>query len=108
MHLCRLCTPVFLLCLLVPLPVVAQNPMSGFPAGGIQIPLEDLLFDDGRLVPSDNKVEVGQKVNLRLIIEGWDAADGKVMLGASERISTDEGSVLLDEEDLFCKVRRWR
>ena len=70
---------------------------------GINVKQAFLLFDDGRLVPSDNKVEVGQKVNLRLIIEGWDAADGKVMLGASERISTDEGAVLLDEEDLFAK-----
>jgi hypothetical protein len=68
---------------------------------GIEVKQAFLLFEDGRLVPSDNKVEVGQKVNLRLIIEGWDATDGKVMLGASERISTDEGSVVLNEEDLF-------
>jgi hypothetical protein len=68
---------------------------------GINIKQAFLLFEDGRLVPADNKVEVGQKVNLRLLIEGWNATDGKVMLGASERITTDEGSIVLDEEDLF-------
>jgi hypothetical protein len=59
------------------------------------------MFEDGRLVPEGNKVEVGQKVNMRLIIKDWDAADGKVYLGAAEKISTDEGTVVLDEQDLF-------
>ena len=70
-------------------------------ANGLNVQQAFLMFEDGRLVPQDNKVEVGQKVNLRLIIEGWEAKEGKVMLGASEKISTNEGTVILDEQDLF-------
>ena len=68
---------------------------------GITVNQAFLMFEDGKLVPDDNKVEIGQKVNMRLIIEGWKAIDGKVFLGASEKIETDEGRVVLDEKDLF-------
>jgi len=70
-------------------------------ASGLQVEQAFLLFDDGKLVPQDNKIEVGQKVNLRLLIKGWKATNGKVLLGASEKITTDEGQIVLNEEDLF-------
>jgi hypothetical protein len=61
-----------------------------------------LLFDDGSLVPSSNEAKVNQQVNLRLIIEGsFIDANGKVEIGASERIETNTGQLLLDEKDLF-------
>lgn len=69
---------------------------------GLTVKQAFLLFaDDGKLVPADNKVEIGQKVNMRLIIEGWEPVDGKVYIGASEKISTDEGQAILNSEDLF-------
>ncbi|HEY0676956.1 MAG TPA: hypothetical protein VGD17_01675 [Chitinophagaceae bacterium] len=77
-----------------------RNDIS-FKESGLKVQQAFLLFEDGRLVPTDNKVEVGQQVNLRLIIEGWEPVNGKVFLGASEKISTDEGTVILDETDLF-------
>jgi hypothetical protein len=72
-----------------------------FNSSGLNVQQAFLMFEDGRLVPQDNKVEVGQQVNLRLIIDGWKANNGKVMLGASEKIATDEGQVILNEPDLF-------
>ena len=70
-------------------------------AKGIKLEQAFLLFEDGKLVPEGNKIEVGQKVLMRLLIDGWKAKDGKVMLGASEKISTDDGRVVMDEQDLF-------
>ena len=70
-------------------------------ASGLRVTQAFLMFEDGKLVPQDNKIEVGQKVKLHLIIENWKAVNGKVMLGASEKIATDEGNVILDSEDLF-------
>ena len=71
-------------------------------AEGIKVKQAFLLFEnDGKLVPEGNKVEIGQQVNLRLIVEGWKATNGKVFLGASEKIVTNEGGVMLDRSDLF-------
>ena len=60
-----------------------------------------LHFEDGKLVPPDNKVEVGQWVVLQLIINGWQKKDGKVFLDAEEQITTSDGKQLLDEKSLF-------
>jgi len=71
-------------------------------SNGIKVKQAFLLFDDsGKLVPEGNKIEVNQQVNLRLIIEGWKPVNGKVFLGSAEKITTDEGDVILDEKDLF-------
>ena len=68
---------------------------------GLKVDQAFLLFDDGKLVPADNKVDVGQNVRLRLLLSGWKPVNGKVAIGASEKIATDEGQVILDEADLF-------
>ena len=72
---------------------------------GLKVSQAFLVYDDGKLVPEDNSTNVGQPVNLRLIIEdGWQQKDGKVFVGASERIESSEGDVLLDEKDLFQNI----
>src|SRR5687768_2328418 len=68
---------------------------------GVNVEQAFLMFDDDKLVPGDNKVEIGQRVRLRLILSGWEPVNGKVALGASEKIETDDGQVILDEKDLF-------
>lgn len=70
-------------------------------ASGLKVKQAFLLYQDGTLVPEGNKVDVNQKVNLRLIISGWKEENGKVFLGASEKIVTNEGNVFVDEPDLF-------
>jgi len=60
-----------------------------------------LLFEDGKLIPPGNKIEVGQWVGLRLIVNGWQKSDGKVFLDAEEQITTSDGRQLLDQKNLF-------
>ena len=60
-----------------------------------------LLFEDGKLIPPGNKIEVGQWVGLRLIVNGWQKNDGKVFLDAEEQITTSDGKQLLDQKNLF-------
>jgi hypothetical protein len=70
--------------------------------GDLKVSQAFLLFEDGSLVPSSNEAKVNQEVNLRLIIEGgFKQNNGMVEIGASERIETSTGQVLLDEKDLF-------
>ena len=70
--------------------------------GDVKVSQAFLIYEDGKLVPADNKTEVGKPVNLRLIIDdGWKEEGGDVSIGASERIETSDGQVMLDEKDLF-------
>jgi len=70
--------------------------------GNLKVSQAFLLFEDGSLVPSSNEAKVNQVVNLRLIIEnGFTETNGKVEIGASEKIETNTGQLLLDEKDLF-------
>ena len=63
-----------------------------------------LVFEDGSRVPDDNFVDFSQPVRLMLEFDGgWREENGKVMLGASEKIIAENGSVILDEPDLFQK-----
>lgn len=60
-----------------------------------------LLFEDGKLVPPGNKIDVGQWVGLRLILNGWQKQHGKVFVDAEEQITTSDGKQLLDQKNLF-------
>jgi hypothetical protein len=65
-----------------------------------------LLFQNGSLVPETNETNVGKPVKLRLIIDkGWKETNGKVSIGASEKIETHDGQLVLDEKDLFSNIK---
>lgn len=69
---------------------------------GIKVEQAFLLFEDNTLVPESNETTVGKKILLRLILkDGFKEKDGKVFPGASEKIETNSGEVVLDEKDLF-------
>lgn len=68
---------------------------------GLKVSQAFLLFDDGSRVPEDNTVQINQRVSLRLIVDGWSNAEGKVFPGASEKIITSDGNAIVDEADLF-------
>ena len=70
-------------------------------SGKMKVEQAFLLFEDGTLVPESNQTQVNKPVNLRLIVDGFTEANGKVEIGASEKISTNNGDVFLDEKDLF-------
>lgn len=63
-----------------------------------------LMFEDGEMVPDDNIVDFSQSIKLVIVFEsGWKEIEGKVSLGASEKITVQGGEVLLDEADLFAE-----
>jgi hypothetical protein len=71
-------------------------------AKGLKVSEASLYFDDESSVPQNNKIEVNQRVNMRLIIEsGWSEVDGKVFPGGSEIIKLNTGAVVLQSDDLF-------
>ncbi len=70
-------------------------------AKGINVEQAFLITDDDNLLPEDNKVKVNQKVRLRLVASGWTEKDGRVFVDASEKVETSDGTVILNEKDLF-------
>jgi hypothetical protein len=70
--------------------------------GGLKVSQAFLLYEDGALVPETNEAKVGQKIVLRLIVDGgWKEENGKVFPAASEKILTNTGEVVLNNDDLF-------
>jgi hypothetical protein len=91
-------------------PAVASPavPVSAFKNGiklkikGFKVSSAALYFDNESSVPQDNKIEVDQRVNMRLVIEsGWSEIDGKVFPGGSEVIKLSNGFEVLKSDDLF-------
>ena len=70
-------------------------------AKGINVEQAFLITEDGNLLPEDNKVKVNQKVKLRLIASGWTEKDGRIFIDAAEKVETSDGTVFLNEKDLF-------
>ena len=63
-----------------------------------------LAFTDGDRVPDDNFIGENTPVKLLVFIDsGWVEENGISSLGASEKVTTENGQVILDEEDLFLK-----
>ena len=52
---------------------------------GLKVEQAFLVFEDGKLVPSDNKIDVGQWVGLRLILNGWQKKTEKYLLMQKSR-----------------------
>jgi hypothetical protein len=91
-----------------PVAVKPAVPVSTFKNGiklkakGLKVSEASLYFDDESSVPQNNKIEVNQRVNMRLIIEsGWSEVNGKVFPGGSEIIKLNTGAVVLESDDLF-------
>jgi hypothetical protein len=73
-------------------------------ASGIKVDKAYLLLDNGQRVPDDNFVDFNGPVKMQILVDsGWVEENGKVQLGASEKIITEKGEVVVDEADLFQK-----
>lgn len=82
------------------------NDISIETEGGVEVNQAFLSYEDGDIVPSPNITSLRKPIYLRLnLIKGWKEEMGEVSLGASERISSDNGTVFLDEPDLFEKYK---
>lgn len=85
----------------VPAAKIYANDIS-LSAKGFVIQEAYLIFNDETKVPPDNKVEVNQQVNLRIVLTtAFKEIEGKVFPGASEKIVLSNGVTILDSEDLF-------
>jgi hypothetical protein len=70
--------------------------------GGVEVDKAFLTYEDGGLVPSSNTTSLGKPIYLTLhITDGWKEEMSEVSLGISEKISMDDGTVVLNEPDLF-------
>ena len=68
----------------------------------VQVNSAFLSLEGGDLLPSNNTVVLGDKISLIININnGWKEVDGKSFIGASERITTDTGTELLNTGDMF-------
>lgn len=81
------------------------NNISVKTEGNVEVYRAFLSYEDGSMVPSSNKTALGKPIYLNLnITEGWKEENGEVSLGASEKISTDNGTVILEAPDLFSNM----
>ena len=63
---------------------------------------EAYLLDDNNQLLEQNETKSGQRVRCSVVFDtGWTKFDGKSFIGASEKIMTEDGRVILDEPDLF-------
>lgn len=61
-----------------------------------------LVFENGERVPNDNIVDFTSPIKLLLLIDsGWTINNKKVMLGASEKVASENGTTVLEEKDMF-------
>lgn len=80
------------------------NDISIEAEGGVDVYRAFLSYENGNLVPSGNSTSPGKPVYLNLnITKGWKEEMGEVSIGASEKISTNNGTVVFNEADLFKK-----
>jgi hypothetical protein len=71
---------------------------------GIKIGKAYLVLENGERVPDDNFTDFKNPVKMELVIDsGWVEQNGRVFLGASEKIVAENGTVVVDEQDLFKK-----
>ena len=70
--------------------------------GSVKLRKAYLVFENGEEVPANNVIDYKSPVKLLLLIDsGWRSQNGHVWLGGAEKVLSEEGKVVLDEEDLF-------
>ena len=69
---------------------------------GFKIKEAFLAFNDSSRVADDNKVTIGQHVNLIILIDsGWNADDGKIYPGVGQKVETNDGTHIFEKTDLM-------
>ena len=69
--------------------------------GGLKVEQAFLTYADGPLVDEKNITSVGRPLVLNLVVDGWKSETDSLRIGASEKVTASEGSIVLNEEDLF-------
>ena len=72
-------------------------------AKGVKVEQAFLTYDDGSLVDETNTTSVNKKLKINFVVKGWKVENNKVALEANEKITTSDGDVIMDEQELFSK-----
>ena len=72
--------------------------------GDLKVVSAFLMNDNGELIADDNTVKAGDRFKLILKLSGWKASDGKVQIGAGERLLNSNKVVMMQEDDLFANA----
>jgi len=79
-----------------------SNDISLETTEGVELSRAFLTFQTDEAVPASNITSLHKPIYLNLVLnKGWKEEMGEVAIGASQKISTDDGTVLLDDADLF-------
>ena len=79
-----------------------SNDISIATSGGVELKRTFLSYESDDPVPSSNTTSVGKPIFLNLVLsKGWKEEMGEVAIGASQKISNDDGTILLDNADMF-------
>src|SRR5690242_19314432 len=68
---------------------------------GLHIEEAYLTNNNQSLVGDDNKVQVGERVYIRLVVTGWTIKNNKAFLDASQKTATSDGTTLANNPSLF-------
>ncbi len=71
---------------------------------GLHIEEAFLTDDAGQNIGDSNKVQIGERVCLRLVVDGWQLKDGKVFLDASQEVATSSGNFLTSNPSILGPV----
>jgi len=81
-----------------------RNGITSDGSGGLKVESAFLMKDDGELITDDNTAKAGERFKLILKLSGWQAENGKVQIGAGERLRNSNQAVMLQEDDLFANA----
>ncbi len=68
---------------------------------GLHVKHAFLTNGDSSIIGDDNKVQVGERVCLRMIVDGWKDENGKVFMDASQNVITSSGDTLTSNPSIF-------
>lgn len=69
---------------------------------GVKVNRAYLANENGERISEENLVQPKGKTKFVIFIDsGWVSSNGRCYLGASQKVTTDGGRVLMDEADLF-------
>ena len=71
-------------------------------AKGFKIKDAYLVFNDSTKLQEDNKANIGQHVNLILLIDsGWTVENGRIYPGVGQKIESSDGKHVFEQKDLM-------
>jgi len=71
-------------------------------AKGFKIKDAFLAFNDSTKLSDDNKTNIGQHVNLILLIDsGWTVENGRIYPGVGQKIESSDGKHIFEQKDLM-------